>query len=267
MPRPNPPRKRPRRRPDAVERGARAEVTLAKQEAQVKEKTGSADGKRQSSAKAKPTGKTVAKGAAGARGRRIDEPYVPWAKRSYAVLVGVLFVAEVLIGGVYYLTISGSKPAPPPFGIFLLAVSYQPLLPVAAALLAAPIAKFITKEPRSLRFMESIIVGIVQYFVWLSLFVALTYVIGGFNSAATAASSSATPEAIVGLIVIDILSYVAAFYGYPPLYKFMRRRPPPRTAQQRKSKPEPAATQPQTSIVDKMDEASARDSGAKGQGA
>src|ERR1700691_2659593 len=139
MPRPTPPRKRPRRRPDAVERGARAEVTLAKQEAQVKEKTGSADGKRQSSAKAKPTGKTVAKGAAGARGRRIDEPYVPWAKRSYAVLVGVLFVAELLIGGVYYLTISGSKPAPPPFGIFLLAVSYQPLLPVAAALLAAPI--------------------------------------------------------------------------------------------------------------------------------
>jgi hypothetical protein len=269
MPRPNPPRKRPRRRPDAVERGARAEVTLAKQEAQVKEKSGSSDGKRPSSAKALPAakGRPVAKGAAGARGRRVDEPYVPWEKRSYAVLVGVLFVAEVLIGGVYYLTISGSKPAPPPFGIFLLAVSYQPLLPVAAALLAAPIAKFITKEPRSLRFMESIIVGIVQYFVWLSLFVALTYVIGGFNSTATAASSSATPEAIVGLVIIDILSYVAAFYGYPPLYKFMRRRPPPRTAQQRKPKPEPAATQPQKSIVDKMDEASARDSGAKGQGA
>src|SRR5580704_10572392 len=231
MPRPNPPRKRPRRRPDAVERGARAEVTLAKQEAQVKEKNGS-DGKRQSSSKPQPAAKSrsLAKGAPPPRGRRIDEPYVPWEKRSYAVLVGVLFVAEVLIGSVYYLTISGTKPAPPPFGIFLLAVSYQPLLPVAAALVAAPIAKFITKEPRSLRFMESIIVGIVQYFVWLSLFVALTYVIGGFNSAATAASSTATPEAIVGLVVIDILSYVAAFYGYPPLYKFMRRRPPPRTA-------------------------------------
>src|SRR5580698_906930 len=237
MPRPNPPRKRPRRRPDAVERGARAEVTLAKQEAQVKEKNGS-DGKRQSSSKAQPAAKSrsLAKGAAPPRGRRIDEPYVPWEKRSYAVLVGVLFVAEVLIGSVYYLTISGTKPAPPPFGIFLLAVSYQPLLPVAAALVAAPIAKFITKEPRSLRFMESIIVGIVQYFVWLSLFVALTY-LGGFTSAAATASSSATAEEIGGLIIIDILSYTATFYGYPPLYKFMRRRPPPRTAKPANAKP------------------------------
>src|SRR5579863_4464853 len=211
MPRPNPPRKRPRRRPDAVERGVRAEVTLAKQEAQVKENKGSADGKRQSSAKALPMskGRPVSKGAAATRGRRIDEPYVPWAKRSYAILVGVLWVAEILIGGVYYLTISGSKPTPPPFGIFLLAVSYQPLLPVAAALVAAPIAKFITKEPRSLRFMESIIVGIVQYFVWLSLFVALTYIIGGFNSATTtSAATSATTTEIIGLVVIDILSYV-----------------------------------------------------------
>jgi hypothetical protein len=267
MPRPNPPRKRPRRRPDAVERSARAEVSLAKQTAQVKENNGSGDGKRQSSAKTQPVakGRPPAKGAAGARGRRPDEPYVPWEKRSYLVLVGVLFVAELVIGGFYYLTIQGSKPAPPPFGIFLLAVSYQPLLPVAAALVAAPIAKFITKEPRSLRFMESIIVGIVQYFVWLSLFVALTYIIGGFNSATTTSTSSATTTEIIGLVVIDILSYVAAFYGYPPLYKFMRRRPPPRSAQPRNAKPEPA-TPGQKSIVDKMDEASARDSGAKGQG-
>jgi hypothetical protein len=268
MPRPNPPRKRPRRRPDAVERSARAEVSLAKQTAQVKGSNGSADGKRQSSAKSQP----AAKGAAGARGRRIDEPFVPWAKRSYLVLVAVLFAAELVIGGFYYLTIQSSKPPPPPFGIFLLAVSYQPLLPVAAALVAAPIAKFITKEPRSLRFMESIIVGIVQYFVWLSLFVALTYIIGGFNSAATtSAATSATTTEIIGLVVIDILSYVAAFYGYPPLYKFMRRRPPPRTpkpanAKAGSAKPE-AAPQGKASIVDKMDEASARDAGAKGPSA
>jgi hypothetical protein len=261
MPRPNPPRKRPRRRPDALERGVRAEVSLAKQTAQAKEKNGAANSKTQPAAKARP----VAKGAAGAKGRRIDEPYVPWEKRSYLVLVGVLFVAEVLIGGVYYLTISGSKPAPPPFGIFLLAVSYQPLLPVAAALVAAPIAKFITKEPRSLRFMESLIVGIVQYFVWLSLFVALTYIIGGFNSAGTE-TSNATVTEIVGLVVIDILSYVAAYFGYPPLYKFMRRRPPPRSA--RAPKPKPAeATQSSKSIVDRMDEAPTRDAGAQGPGA
>src|SRR5580658_9547504 len=82
MPRPNPPRKRPRRRPDAVERGARAEVSLAKQTAQVKE---NADTKRQSSAKAQPAPKPRpgVKGGAATRARRIDEPFVPWAKRSY----------------------------------------------------------------------------------------------------------------------------------------------------------------------------------------
>jgi len=269
MPRPNPPRKRPRRRPDAVERNVAAEVSLAKQTAQVKGKNGSSDGKQQSSAKSQPAakGRPVAKGAAGARGRRIDEPYVPWEKRSYLVLVGVLFLAELAIGAVYYLTITGSKPPPPPFGIFLLAVSYQPLLPVAAALVAAPIAKFITKEPRSLRFMESLIVGIVQYFVWLTLFVGLTYLIGGFSAASTTSSAtSATTTEIIGLVVIDILSYVAAYYGYPPLYKFMRRRPPPRNTQPRNATPE-AAAKGSKSIVDKMDEASARDSGAKGEGA
>src|ERR1700683_2272245 len=45
MPRPNPPRKRPRRRPDAVERSARAEVSLAKQTAQVKERNGAPEPK------------------------------------------------------------------------------------------------------------------------------------------------------------------------------------------------------------------------------
>jgi hypothetical protein len=268
MPRPNPPRKRPRRRPDAVERGARAEVSLAKQTAQVKE---NADTKRQSSAKAQPAPKPRpgVKGGAATRARRIDEPFVPWAKRSYLVLVALLFVAELLIGSLYYLTIANDKPAPPSIGIFLLAVSYQPLLPVAASLVAAPFAKFITKEPRSLRFMESLIVGVVQYFVWLALFVALTYIIGGFNSSSSSTSTSATPEAITGLIIIDLASYVAAFYLYPPLYKFMRRRPPPRSAPAPKSKPDAAAKQTQTqtqtqqSVVDKMDEASARDSGAK----
>ena len=250
MPRPNPPRKRPRRRPDAVERGVRAEVSLAKQTAQVKEKSAS-DGKRQSSAKAVPAKArpgTKGGGAAGRGGR--DEPFVPWAKRSYLVLVGVLFIAEVLIGSVYYLTISGSKPAPPPFAIFLLAVSYQPLLPVAAALVAAPIAKFITKEQRSLRFMESLIVGVVQYFFWLALFVAF-YEVAGL--AGTSGTLNATTTTVIGFVVIDIISYAAAYYLYPPLYKFMRRRPPPRRAPDRKPKPDEAK---QTSDATAKDTAS-----------
>ena len=43
-------------------------------------------------------------------------------------------------------------------------------------------------DSRSLRFMESAMAGIMQYFVWLALFVGLTYLIGGFNSSKTAAT-------------------------------------------------------------------------------
>src|SRR5579859_2742166 len=56
MPRPNPPRKRPRRRPDAVERNTRAEVSLTKQTAQVKERNGAGDAK---SSSAKPAPKAT----------------------------------------------------------------------------------------------------------------------------------------------------------------------------------------------------------------
>jgi hypothetical protein len=258
MPRPNPPRKRPRRRPDSVERSTRAEVSLAKQTAQVKEKNGS-DGKqsnaKQPAAKARP----APKGAAAARARRIDEPFVPWAKRSYLILVAVLAAAEIVVGSLAFFTLADPKPF---FGLYVLGVSYNPLVPVAGSLVAAPLAKLITKESRPLRFMESVMVGIIQYFVWLALFVALTYAIGGFASSKSSASTIATPAAIIGLIVIDILSFVATFYVYPPLYKFMRRRPPPRTPQARKPKPEDAKQGPK-SIVDKLDEASARDSQAK----
>jgi hypothetical protein len=255
MPRPNPPRKRPRRRPDSQERSARAEVSLAKQTAQVKENKGSADGRQPSN---KPVtnakGRPAPKGGPAARARRIDEPFVPWAKRSYLVLIVLLAAAEVLVGSLAFFTVPNPKPA---FGLYVLGVSYNPLVPVAAALVAAPLAKLITKESRSLRFMESAMAGILQYFVWLALFVALDFLTGGFNSK-TAAVTLSTPTVIGGLIVIDILSFVATFYLYPWLYKFMRRRPPPRSQPVKKSKPE-EATQRSKSMVDKMDEASARD--------
>lgn len=259
MPRPNPPRKRPRRRPDAVERSARAEVSLARQTAQVKEK---GDGKQQSNGKQQSAAKPrmVGKGTA-SRGRPIDEPFVPWAKRSYLILVALLAAAEVAVGSLAFFTLADPKPA---FGLYVLGVSYNPLVPVASALVAAPLAKLITKEPRSLRFMESVMSGILQYFVWLALFVALTYLIGGFVSSKSSASTVATPTAVVGLLVIDILSFVATFYLYPPLYRFMRRRPPPRTPRAPKMKRQPdEARQTSKSIVDKMDDASARDAQAK----
>jgi hypothetical protein len=257
MPRPNPPRKRPRRRPDSVERAARAEVSLAKQTAQVKEGGGKQQNGKQQPA---PKTRTLGKGGAASRTRPIDEPFVPWAKRSYLILIALLAAAEIAVGSLAFFTLANPKPA---FGLYVLGVSYNPLVPVAAALVAAPIAKLITKESRSLRFMESVMSGILQYFVWLAMFVALTYLIGGFdNSKSTATASSAstiaTPAAVVGLLVIDVLSFVATYFLYPPLYKFMRRRPPPR--QPRAPKPKPAeARQGAKSNVDTMDDAQARD--------
>ena len=263
MPRPNPPRKRPRRRPDSVERAARAEVSLAKQTAQAKEKNGTQDAKAQSSAKSQSNAKArpASKGGPPPRAGRVIVPFVPWANRSYAILIIALAVAEVLVGSLAFFTLANPKPT---FGLYVLGVSYTPLVPVAAALVAAPIAKFISKEARPMRFMESAMAGIMQYFVWLALFVALTYVIGGFattpasknspsstplptsqaspaataaaspsptasgSTTATTANTIATPQAVLGLLVIDVLSFVATFYLYPRLYRFMQRRPPPR---------------------------------------
>jgi hypothetical protein len=279
MPRPNPPRKRPRRRPDAVERNTRAEVSLTKQTAQVKERNGAADSK---SPNAKPVVKAKpVKGGPPPRMRRIDEPFVPWAKRSYAILIVFLALAELIVGAAAYFTLTNTAADPrPDFGLYLLGLSYNPLIVLASALVAAPIAKLVARETRSLRFMESVMVGIIQYFIWLALFVALTFVVGGFgsnspattngapsatatplptSSASPAASASATPSpssssaaaastanvvstpvAITGLAIIDILSFVGTFYIYPPLYRRMRIKPPPPRAPRPPKEPKPA---------------------------
>ncbi len=298
MPRPNPPRKRPRRRPDAVERNTRAEVSLTKQTAQVKERNGAPDAKAPN-AKPAPKAKPV-KGGPPARVRRIDEPFVPWAKRSYAILIICLALAELIVGAVAYFTLTNTPADPrPDFGLYLLGLSYNPLIVLASALVAAPVAKLIARETRALRFMESVMAGIMQYFIWLALFVALTFLVGGFGanspattngtpaptatalptssaspaaSAAPSPSSSssssqpassatvvATPVAIAGLAVIDVLSFVLTFYIYPPLYKRMRIKPPPPRAPRppKEPKPEPTAKGPKSN-VDRMDDAAAR---------
>ncbi|MGA7987024.1 MAG: hypothetical protein WCB51_01340 [Candidatus Dormiibacterota bacterium] len=298
MPRPNPPRKRPRRRPDAVERSTRAEVSLTKQTAQVKERNGTPDTKAPN-AKPSPKARPV-KGGPPPRVRRIDEPFVPWAKRSYAILIICLALVEVIVGAVAYFTLTDTPKNPrPDFGLYLLGLSYNPLIVLAAALVAAPIAKLIARETRALRFMESVMAGIMQYFIWLVLFVALTFVVGGFgaNSPATtngtpaptatalptsaaspAASASAspssssssssagstaagvaTPVAIAGLAVIDILSFVLTFDIYPPLYRRMRIKPPPPRAPRPPKEPKSEpAAKGPKSNVDRMDDAAAR---------
>jgi hypothetical protein len=292
MPRPNPPRKRPRRRPDALERAARAEVSLTKQTAQFKERNGAPEPK-SPNAKPQPSARAT-KGGPPPRARRIDAPFVPWAKRSYAILVACIAAAELVVGAGAYFTLASPKPI---FGVYLLALSYNPLVVLAAALVAAPIAKFITKESRTLRFMESAMAGIIQYFVWLVLFVALTYVIGGFGSTSTTKSGSptatplpttsaspaatasaapspssstansastptivATPVVVAGLGVIDVLSYVATFYIYPPLYRRMRIKPPPRTPRPRKDpNPKEPPSKGAKSNVERLDDAATQE--------
>ena len=271
MPRPNPPRKRPRRRPDAVERNTRAEVSLTKQTAQVKERSGPEP--KSANAKAQPKTAKPGKGGPPPRVRRIDEPFVPWAKRSYAILVACIAGAELIVGAAAFFTLSAPRPD---FGLYLLGLSYNPLIVLAAALVAAPIAKFITKETRALRFMESIMAGIFQYFIWLALFVALTFVVGGFgssspattngtpsatatplptsstspaasavaspspSSAASTATVVSTPVAVTGLAIIDVLSFIGTFYLYPPLYRRMRIKPPPPRGPRPPKQPKPA---------------------------
>jgi hypothetical protein len=274
MPRPNPPRKRPRRRPDAVERAARAEVSLTKQTAQVKERVGASEPKAPNT---KPAGKG-SKGGPPPKVRRIDEPYVPWAKRSYAILVALMALAELVIGGLAWFTLASPRPS---FGVFLIGVnadSLGPLIAVAAALVAAQVAKYVAKETRALRFMESAIVGVTQYFIWLALFVGLVYLLGlnsttaapssgspsstatplatspaspaatatatpsssASSSTANEANEVATPVQIGGLAVVDALSFVLTFYLYPPLYRRLRIKPPPPRTPRPPKEPKPS---------------------------
>ena len=151
--RPNPPRKRPRRRPDAVERNTRAEVLLTKQTAQANAERSGPEPK---SANAKPQPKAAkpGKGAPLPRVRRIDEPGCPVGCSPIRDPRRVHRRApEPIAGAAAFFTLTAPRP-----GLRLLPARAQlqtRSIVLAAALVAAPIAKFITKESRALRFMES----------------------------------------------------------------------------------------------------------------
>src|SRR5205807_684590 len=83
MPRPRPPRKRPRKRPDAQQRVLRAEAALNKQTAQSTQQ------------KPQPPGPPDApRGASAAAPATGDEL---WSRRSYAVLVAIVAVLQLPI--------------------------------------------------------------------------------------------------------------------------------------------------------------------------
>lgn len=262
MPRPNPPRKRPRRRPDAAERAARAEVSLTRQTAQSQGQRDEAE----VTAKPKAVARTPTV---------VPQADAPWTRRSYGILILVLIASEAVIGVIGYATLPSPRPDAP---AYLLELNGNPIIVVLAALGAAPVARLITHE-RSLRFFETVVLGVIEYVVWL----AIALAVGSLLSAAgiavtgttstvptplansssgstpsptpTASGSSATPSAssgasnvivvakptpalYAGLVAIDAASFVITLYIYPPIYRrFRMRPPPPRQRKPREPKP------------------------------
>lgn len=272
MPRPNPPRKRPRRRPPTNQRAARADAALTKQTAD------SAQSQRTPASKALTTKTAAAEAPA---------PDELWSRRSYAILLGVMAAAQVLIGILLFTFSSGQKDL---LSLFAAILGLNLVSVLAAALLAAPLAKRLAGELRSLRIIETLGVGMVLYFIYIVLsFIAgaaLTAFIpaapgtGSSNCGTTStvitpvpqtaagsprpsgtpcpspsasaaptptAHASASPSAsasatvttsataasvtvvYAAIAVIDVLAFVGTVYLYPPIYKRLRVRPPPRT--------------------------------------
>src|SRR5438105_434062 len=154
MPRPRPPRKRPRRRPDAQQRVLRAEAALAKQTAQSTQQ------------KQPPPAQPDAPRGAGAAAASAPAPAdEPWSRRSYAVMVAIIAVLQLPITVIQWAVQPAAARGPVQFRLLTL----EPISLLIAALFSAPIAKLITRETRTLRFMETLVVGVVIYFLWLVL--------------------------------------------------------------------------------------------------
>src|SRR5215472_13197221 len=157
MPRPNPPRKRPRRRPGAT----RADAELTRQTAH-------------SARPQQPASKSA--GGSGRRGgvasAAVPPPDELWSRRSYAVLVAVMAGVEsltsLLVLGLY----PGSKNAADVVAALLGLNSYQPITLAAAALVAAAIAQRLTGEQRRLRFVETLVIPVTTYLIYSVLGIA-----------------------------------------------------------------------------------------------
>lgn len=185
MPRPNPPRKRPRRRPDA----ARADAELTRQTAQSTRP-------QQPAPKSSSSSSGGRGGGAAAAAINTEEL---WSRRSYAILIVLIAATEVVIGLILF------GLAPPPKDVVSLVAEmiglqpFQPFPLLAAALLAAPLARRLSGEARPLRFVETLIVGVVIYFIFIIFVTAAGFLLspnGGAGSSTPCATSSAVPTPI-----------------------------------------------------------------------
>jgi len=181
VPRPNPPRKRPRKRPDAQQRAARADATLTKQTAQSTQA-------KQSTPASKP--EAPRDGAAVAAAPEM------WSRRSYAVLIAIIALLQLPISTIEWAVQPAAQRGP----VYLVLIGLNPISLLIAALFAVPLAKAITHEQRTLRFVESLVVGLVVFAIWFFLFTAVANVIAtplppgtGGNSCGTASAGAVTP--------------------------------------------------------------------------
>jgi hypothetical protein len=267
MPRPNPPKKRPRRRPAGGQDAARADAALTRQTAQSTQPRTPSGSSRTSNA-----------GAAVAA----PEPDEMWSRRSYAILIGLMAVVQLPITAIQWALAPAVSNGISKGPVYAALAVLNPVSLLVASLFAAPAAKFLSGERRTLRFMETIFAPIVTYFVWLVLAVGAGALLttgtttgGTPSSCGTAsavatplpasasaapgtpcpsaspqptqsprASASASPSASAAanattittsspvvystFTLIDIIAFVATLYFYPPLYRRLRvRRPPP----------------------------------------
>jgi hypothetical protein len=254
MPRPNPPKKRPRRRPTGGQDAARADAALTRQTAQ-------------STQPRTPSGSSRTSNASAAAAA--PEPDEMWSRRSYAILIGLMAVVQLPVTAIQWALAPAASNGISKGPVYAAVAVLNPVSLLVASLFAAPAAKFLSGERRTLRFMETIFAPIVTYFVWLVLAVGAgtlltmgTPTTGSGTSptpcpasattcvtpratptptAAASASPSASAAANATTIttsspvvystftLIDIVAFVATVYFYPPLYRRLRvRRPPPR---------------------------------------
>jgi len=181
-----------------------------------------------------------------------------WSRRSYAVLIAMVAVLQLPITVIQWAVQPAAARGPIQFAL----LGLNPISLLIAALFAVPVAKVITRETRSLRFMETLVVGVVIYFVWLVLavpagaLISTTPVTSTTHSSSTTAtaspsstpssgsststSTSTTGTAGTGSVidataqnyalfgVVNLASFVITVYVYPPLYKRLRLKPRPR---------------------------------------
>ncbi|MBV8444391.1 MAG: hypothetical protein JOZ92_00585, partial [Candidatus Dormibacteraeota bacterium] len=113
-----------------------------------------------------------------------------WSRQSYAVLIGFLAVLEVVITALQWAFAPATSSGVPKAPLWEYVVFLNPISLLVASVIAPFGARYVTHERRALRPIESIVVGLVAYFV--STFV--TFGVGALVGA-SAANSSGSPTA------------------------------------------------------------------------